>query len=132
MKKDIPVRKVEKLAIAILPRENEQELWDCYLLNLDKKPIKNVLISSKGYGKLEGERKNTTVLRHFFERIGGGQAEKIEPIQSSLFELTNEFWVSFIQEDYMYDKKYVFVKGAISDDYLTHVPLLERPGVMIR
>lgn len=132
MKRDIPFHKVKDLAIAIVPRQNEDDLWDCYLLNLDKKPIRNVLVSSKGYGKLEGERKKTTTLRHFFEKIEGECAEKIEPIQPQLFDLTNEFWVSFVQEDYMYDKKYVFVKGSISDDYFTRIPFLDRSGVMIR
>ncbi len=135
MKKDIPQYKVEDVAIAIVPRENEteeQQLWDTYLVNLKDEPISSVLINSKGYGKVEGEKVRTTVLRHFFEEIQPLSCVQIEPIQSKLFSLTNEYWVSFVFEDYMYDKKYVFVKGSISEMNFTKIPFINRKGVMIR
>jgi len=40
--------------------------------------------------------------------------------------------VSFTFDDYMYDKKYVFVKGSITKDNFTKIPMLDRKGVMIR
>ncbi len=134
MKKDIPQHKVEHLAIAIVPREEvqEEELWDTIILNLRDEPIKNVLINSKGYGIIDGETIKTSTFRHFFELIGPRQALLIEPIQTKLFDLTNEYWVSFQYNDYMYDKKYVFVKGSIHEMHFTTIPLLDRKGVMIR
>ncbi|HMO41072.1 MAG TPA: hypothetical protein PKC76_18935 [Saprospiraceae bacterium] len=137
MKKDIPIHKVEDLAIAIVPREDfipndEEELWDVYLLNLREEPIKSVLINSRGYGDLNGEMRRTTVLRHFFEEIGPLACVQIEPIQAKLFNLTNEYWVSFVHEDYMYDKKYIFVQGSIEESHFTTIPFLQRKGVMIR
>jgi hypothetical protein len=135
MKKDIPEFKVEDIAIAIVPREEEvveEELWDCYIVNLKEEPISSVLVNSRGYGKLEGEKVRTTVLRHFFEEIGPLSFVQIEPIQTKLFGLTNEYWVSFMQHDYMYDKKYVFVKGSISEMNFTKIPFINRKGVMIR
>lgn len=137
MKKDIPILKVEDLAIAIVPRqESEQvkeiELWDTYLLNLKDEPIRSVLINSRGYGEVEGEQLKTTILRHFFEEIGPLQVVQIEPIQTKLFGLTNEYWVSFQYNGHMYDKKYVFVKGAINEINFTLVPFLNKKGVMIR
>jgi hypothetical protein len=54
----------------------------------------------------------------------------IEPIQPSLFQLTNEFWVSFVHEEYMYDKKYVFEKGTIHESKLTDIPFSDRQGVI--
>jgi len=136
MKKDIPQHKVEEMAIAIVPRiENgivDTELWDSYIINFRKKPINNVLISSQGYGELEGEQMKTTTLRHFFEEVGPERAHLIEPIQTKLFKLANEYWVSFQFEDYMYDKKYVFVKGSIEEGNFTTIPFLEKKGVMIR
>ena len=74
----------------------------------------------------------TTVLRHFFEEIAPGSCVKVEPIQSGLFTLTNEYWVSFVLDGYMYDKKYVFVKGSIAETNFTNIPLLNRRGVMIK
>ncbi|MEL6721097.1 MAG: hypothetical protein AAFO82_12935 [Bacteroidota bacterium] len=133
MKADIPQHKVEDLAIAVLPRQDEKdEMWDTYLINLKDVAIKSVLISSKGYGKLNGEEMKTTTLRHFFEEIGPRQVVQIEPIQTKLFDLTNEYWVSFTQNEYMYDKKYVFVIGSIVSSNFTQIPLLERKGVMIK
>ena len=133
MKADIPQHKVMDLAIAVIPREDEkEEMWDTYLINLKEEAIKSVLISSKGYGKLNGEEMKTTTLRHFFEEIGPKQVVQIEPIQTKLFDLTNEYWVSFVQNEYMYDKKYVFVIGSIVTSNFTKIPLLERNGVMIK
>ena len=130
MKKDIPQLKVEDLAIAIVPRD--EALWDTYVINLRDEPIQNVLINSKGYGEIQGEQMKTTVLRHFFEEIGPLQIEKIEPIQPVVFDLTNEYWVSFRYDGYMYDKKYVFVKGSISEINFTTIPFINKQGVMIR
>lgn len=135
MKKDIPQHKVEDLAIAIVPRDDiieKEELWDTYILNLRPKPIKNVLVNSRGYGEIEGEEIKTTVLRHFFEEIGPEQVLKIEPIQTKLFGITNEYWVSFNFEGYMFDKKYVFVKGSISEINFTQIPGINKKGVMIK
>lgn len=135
MKKDIPQLKVEDIAIAIIPRENEEsdeELWDTYLINFKKDTIKSVLINSKGYGNIKGEKMRTTVLRHFFEEIGPSRCVKIEPIQTKLFGLTNEYWVSFVYNNYMYDKKYVFVRGSIDEMNFTNIPFINRKGVMIK
>jgi len=134
MKKDIPQHKVEDLAIAIVPRADlaEDELWDCYIINLKDEPIQSVLVNSKGYGEIEGEQIKTTVLRHFFEQIGPLDCLQIEPIQTKLFSITNEYWVSFQYNGYMYDKKYVFVKGSIAEMNFTPIPFLNRKGVMIR
>lgn len=134
MKRDIPIHKVEDVAVAIVPREDmsEGELWDTYILNLKEDTINSVLISSKGYGKVKGEALKTTTLRHFFEEIKPGTAVKIEPIQSKLFHLTHEYWISFVLEDYMFDKKYIFVEGSIDEAHFTTIPIVNRKGVMIR
>ena len=131
MKKDIPNLKVEDLAIAVVPR-NGEELWDTYILNLRDDRISDVLINSHGYGKINGSDYKTTTLRHFFEEIGPLQIKQIEPIQTKLFQLTNEYWVSFRYDGYMYDKKYVLVKGSIDQIHFTPIPFLDRRGVMIR
>ncbi len=134
MKKDIPQYKVENIAVAIVPREDtkDEELWDTYIINLKKAPIKSVLISSKGYGEINGDKMKTTILRHFFELIEGESYAQIEPIQTKLFQITNEYWISFMVEDYMFDKKYVFVKGSINPDNFTTIPIINKKGVMIR
>ena len=130
MKKDIPQKKVLDLAISVVPRDGD--LWDVYVINLKDEPIKNVLINSKGYGIIDDEKVETTVLRHFFPSIGPLQLHKIEPITKEVLVLTNEYWVSFNHNDYMFDKKYVFVKGSIDPMNFTLIPFLNEQGVMIR
>ncbi len=132
MKKDIPQHKVLDFAIAIVPADVKDDLWDTYILNLKDESIKSVLIASSGYGERDGEKIQTSTLRHFFEEIGPLQVIKLEPIQKELFDLTNQYWVSFTHEGYMFDKKYVFVKGSIDEINFTRIPFLDKKGVMIR
>lgn len=136
MKKDIPNLKLTDAALAIVPRadyvEGEEELWDVHFLNLKENAITNVLISSYGFGHVEERAVKTTKLRHFFEEVGALQWVKIEPISTRVFELTNEFWVSFQYNGHMYDKKYIFVRGSISKSNFTSIPFLDKVGVMIR
>lgn len=132
MMKDIPNFRVKDLAIAIVPRHEDDELWDVYIINFKEAAIGSVFVNSRGYGEMDGEKIRTTTLRHFFEEINGNGMEQIEPIQMELFELTNEYWVSFMYDGHMYDKKYVFVKGSIDEMNFTTIPHLERKGVMIK
>lgn len=133
MKADILQPAVTDVAVAVAPRQNaaEDELWDIYLINLRDDPLENVLITSQGYGSLDGVDKTTTVLRHFHQQLGAHSAIKIEPIQPVLFGITNEYWVSFNFDDLMLDKKYVFKPGQIDPDKLATLPVLNRPGVML-
>lgn len=136
MIKDIPILKVEDLAVAIVPRleyeEDHEEFWDSYLLNLKNEPIRSVLVNSRGYGEIDGEQRHTTTLRYFWDVIGPMEAVKIEPVQKAVLGLANEYWISFSFNDYLYDKKYVFVPGSLDEMNFTEVPLLNRKGVMIR
>ncbi len=136
MKKDILIQKVEDLAIAIVPRlpdeEDQDYFWDAYLINLKDEPIKSVLVNSRGYGELQGEPRKTTTLRYFWEEVGPLELVKIEPVPKEVMVLANEYWVSFTYNDYLYDKKYVFVPGSLDEMHFTEIPFLNRKGVMIR
>ena len=134
MKNDIIVPEVTDVLVAAVPRENghQEELWDIYIVNLRDQPIQNVLITSQGYGAIEGKDKTTTVLRHFHQRIGSHDHLKVEPIQRELFGIKNEYWISFNHDDVMLDKRFVFEPNQISPERLENVPVLDRPGVVIR
>lgn len=132
MKKDIPVRKVTDIAIAALPSVEDENFWDVYFLNLKDQDVKNVLISSRGYGTINDEKIETTQLRYFYEVIGAEMAIKIEPLDSELFKLANEYWISFNADGFMYDKKYVFVPGSFMKENFTTIPIIERKGIMIK
>jgi len=132
MKKDIPMPPVEDVAIAIVKEEEDaQAAWTAYIVNLKEEPLRNVLITSSGYGELEGKPRKTSTLRHFFDEIGALDFFKIEPVMDFTFGLSNEYWVSFQLGEVMYDKRYVFLPETIKEDNATSVPLIGKKGVMI-
>lgn len=132
MKKDIPIKKVTDIAVAAHPNEEDANFWDVYLLNLKKEEITNVIISSRGYGEIDGQKVKTTQLRYFYEVVGPEMAVKIELLNSELFKLANEYWISFQYDNFMYDKKYVFVRGSFMEANFTKIPIVHQDGIMIR
>jgi hypothetical protein len=133
MKKGYEIPEVHDIAMAvILEEENGQNIWNVFLINLHIVPIKNVIVSSRGYGELNGEKRATSTLRHFYEEIPDLEFTRVEPIMEDTFGLTNEYWVSFYIDGQIYDKKYVFLPESINEKNFTPIPLLNVPGVMIR
>ncbi|MFI5148486.1 MAG: hypothetical protein ACHQRM_02060 [Bacteroidia bacterium] len=134
MKKDIQPPVVEDIGVAIVQELNDQGVqeWNVYLINYKKEVIEGVLVSSTGYGELNGEPRKTSTLRHFLDTVGPGEYVKIEPIQEEVFGLSNEYWVSFYINNVMYDKQYIFLAESIQEQHFIQVPLLKKKGVLIR
>jgi hypothetical protein len=134
MKKDIDPPVVEDVGVAVVKEKNKEgaEEWNVYLLNFKKEAIEGVLVTSTGYGELNGETRKTSTLRHFLDIVGPGSYSKIEPIQEEVFGLSNEFWVSFFQHKTMYDKQYIFLAESICESNLIQIPLINKKGVLIR
>lgn len=133
MKKDIPEYKVEDIAIAVV-REDDPEGtgWNVYMINLKDEQIEGVLVTSCGYGEVNGEQVKTSTLRHFLDVIPAKNYAKIEPIVDNLFGISNEYWISFYLNKIMYDKKYVFLAESIKEENFITIPLLNKKGVMLR
>ena len=134
MLKDIPENKVENIAMAIVPEFSPEgdKVWNVYLLNLKKEKIEGVLVTSRGYGSIRGENVKTSTLRHFLDTLQPLSFAKIEPIIENLFGVSNEYWVSFYLNKVMYDKKYLFLPETIREEFFTHIPVIEKRGVMIK
>ena len=134
MIKDIILEKVTDVAVAVVPESNElgEPDWSVYLVNLKADAIDGVLISSKGYGTIDGKDVKTSTLRQFWEKVSGKDFVKVELIEKKLFSITNEFWVSFWHHGILYDKRYVFVTESIVENNFTQVPLVGKRGVMIK
>ena len=132
MKKDIDFPKVNGVSIAIVKRElpENEHHWIVYLLNQNDFPLENALVCSKGYGILEGEKRQSSTLRHGFALIEPNSSTPIEPIAPEVFQLTNEYWLSYYVGKKLFDKKFVFVPDTIIDDNLTQLPLLNEKGVL--
>jgi hypothetical protein len=134
MIKDLPENNVEDLAMAVVLISETPEVknWTVYLVNLKNVEIKNVLISSKGYGEKDGRMVKTSVLRHFLGDLDPQAFKGVEAIDTAVFGLTNEYWLSYYIDGTIYDKKFIFLPESIVDENLIKIPLVNKPGVMIK
>ena len=134
MIKDIPENIVKDIAIAVaLEGESvESKTWYVYLINMKNEPIENVLITSKGYGEKDGKQVKTSLLRHFVGDVGAQSYAGVEAIDPAVFGLTNEYWLSYYIGKDIFDKKFIFLPESIIDNNLIRIPLLNKPGVMIK
>ena len=134
MRKDLPENTVEDIAIAVALVGETPEVgsWTVYVLNFKDVPITNVLITSKGYGEKDGKAVKTSLLRHFIGDLNANSFAGIEAIDPAVFGLTNEYWLSYYIDSTIYDKKFIFLPESIVDSNLIRIPLLNKPGVMIR
>ncbi|MBD8488389.1 hypothetical protein IFO69_06480 [Echinicola sp. CAU 1574] len=131
MKKDIEFHPVTGVKLAIAKEEIDgQTEWGVYIINLNLIELKNLMITSKGYGFIEGQEKKTSTLRHMIEELGPQSIAKIEPIDPNLFVLNNEFWVSYYILDQIFDKKFVFVEGSMDSSNIHRIPELDLEGVL--
>jgi hypothetical protein len=134
MKKDIDFLEVVDIGIAIVLESESEESrnWKAYLLNFKSETISNILVSTKGYGLLNGSEVKTATFRHSLGSLAPQSFTPIEIIDESLFVIHNEFWLSFYIGDRVFDKKITFLPDTISALNLDLIPLIMLPGVIIR
>lgn len=134
MIKDLPKNEVKDIAVAVAleGESSESKTWYVYLINLKKEPIENVLITSKGYGEKNGEQVKTSTLRHMIPLLNADSFKLIEPIDEETFGLSNEYWVSYYIGTQIFDKKFIFLPESIVDTNFIKLPLVNKPGVMIK
>jgi hypothetical protein len=131
MIKDIDFHPVTGLKLAIAKEEIDGNTeWGVYIINLNLIELSTVMVTSRGYGILNGEEKKTSTLRHMIQELGAQSIAKIEPIDPALFALTNEFWVSYYILDQIFDKKFIFVAGSMDPTNIIHIPELGLQGVL--
>ncbi len=133
MKADIPHPRVEGMAMAVVRATDEEDGqgWHVYLINRNDVAVTNVLITSQGYGQIEGKDVKTSELRHFLERLEPRSYARIERIMEEVFPLSNQYWLSYYIGHQIYDKKYIFLPESIVEENFTVVPLMGERGVMI-
>ncbi len=133
MLKDIDFKKVEETAMAVvMESESGETVWNAYLINTSESNLKSVLVNSRGYGQLDDKEVKASQLRQFFEFVEAGSFVKVEEIREDLLKLNNEFWISFSKDDYLFDKKYVFVLDSLRKEHLIEVPIINKLGVLIK
>ena len=136
MKEELQGPKVTQAAVAVVEELNElgEPVFNVYLLNFYEVELEGVLVSSVGYAVHHEteEQVKTSMLRHNLENVPPRSFKKIEPIIEDVFGLNNEYWVSFWMNDAMHDKKFIFLQETIKKDNFVQIPLINKPGVMIR
>ena len=132
MKKDIETPDVKNVTLAVVRETTvlNQDEWKVYLINNNNFPIETTLVVSKGYGEKEGEQQKTSTLRHFLETVPANSSALIEPIDSSVFHLNNEYWVSYYIGRQIYDKRFVFVPESICEENITFIKEMGKEGVL--
>jgi len=133
MKKDIEFLKVKDLAVAIVPENEDPEfpLYTAYLINRKKTNLQGVFVRIKGSGIIDGEKVETATIRVFFENVAPNTFVKIDDFEAQAASLSNEYWVSFKENNYLFDKKYIFVPESIVESNFTEIPILGKKGVLI-
>jgi len=132
MKKDIEIPEVKNVTLAVVREKNilNQDEWKVFIINNNTYPLENTLVASQGYGEKEGEKQRTSTLRHFLETVPAEGVAMVEPIDSALFHLNNEYWVSYYVGTQIYDRKFVFVPESICLENLIFINELNMEGVL--
>ena len=135
MKKDIQIPTVENVFLAAVQEWSDdfmEKVWNVYLVNDSDFDLDSVMVVSKAFGTLDGEMKQTSLLRHAFVLVPKVSVVKIEMIEKSVLHLNNEFMVTYFIGNTLYDKKFIFKAQSITPDYVEEVPILFVDGVIVR
>ena len=134
MKADLPNNSVEDVAIAVVLMSETPEVknWKVYIINLKNEASTNVLITSKGYGEKDGKQVKTSLLRHSIGNLTPQSYAGVEAIDTQVFGLTNEYWLSYYIDKEIFDKKFIFLPESIVEGNMIRIPILNKPGVMIK
>jgi len=135
MRKDIEFPVVEGVKVAIIRHLNElnQYDWEVYLLNTNNFTIHDILIASTGYSPKDTKKEDkqqTSTLRQHIENMEEHSFLRIELIDSSVFHLCNEYWISYYIDGKIHDKKFIFMPNSLVEANLTTIPLVEKEGVL--
>ena len=127
MRKDIDFSPVKQVHVVVAKTD---EGWKVFLINRNTQKLENVMVTSRGYGETKTETQKTSTLRHMIPYLDPGMYALIEPIDSSVFHLNNEYWVSYFIDGQVFDKKFIFVPDSIIEENLTYIEELEMKGIL--
>ena len=133
MKKDIQIPEVTNVFMAVVKEYNNEfqcDDWNAYIINNKEVNLEMVLIVSKGYD--EDKLIETSVMRHKIQNLPAKSFAKVELLQGDVLKLANFFNVTFFEGNQMFDKKYLFEKGTITESALRTIPLLNKRGILIK
>ena len=130
MKEDIPFEPVTGVLVAVVPQdENDlKQPWDVYIINKKQVAIDMVVIVSKGFD----DQKETSVMRKRIDSLPANSFAKVELIQPELFQLNNQFQVTFFEGNQLFDKTFTFAKNSIKEGNLRMISSLNKRGILAK
>jgi hypothetical protein len=116
MKKDIIIPNAAGVGIAMVPDmdDKKQRIWSAYLVNERESTLYNVFIQVSAKGELKGAERKTASVRFYVEELEPRKAKKIEIVLHQATKLSNQYWISFFDNEVLFDKKIVFEPGSIT------------------
>ena len=132
MLKDINFSSKDTVAIALAKNNPQDDMWIAYLLNLDDQELNTVMVSSRGYGELDGVKKETATLRWNLGEISAQSVCIIEEIPEDVLQLNNEFLISYFIENQFFNKKIILNSENVIEDFYIDLPLIHKKGILIR
>ena len=131
MKKDIEFPSVKDVLVALIPQNNDlKSPWKVYLVNTGATAIKNIMVTSTGFGKKGSEEQKTSTLRYAFDELKSNSYKAVELIDPAVFHLNNEYWISFWIGEQLFDKRYLFVPDSINEQHFTTIPVVGKKGIL--
>ena len=135
MKKDIYIPEVKDVYVAAVLEEHldGDDVWDIYFINNKDEALEGVLVTSRGYVDSEkGIETVSSTLRHKLGNLQPKSAAKIEIIDSQVFEIYNEYWVTFFCAGKLLERKFIFGPYTIDKNFLEAVPVLTEKGILVK
>jgi hypothetical protein len=117
-------------AVYELSKDGEM-VWNVYVLNYKDVTIDGVLVTSKGYGELNGKEVETSTLRHFVKEIPAQSVARIEPLQEDVFALINEYFVTYYEGNTLFERKFIFDSYSISVKNTVPITFMGQNGIEI-
>lgn len=112
MKADIEELVGSHVSVYIVKTDNKDEqgldVWDAMLYNESAFKLENILINTKGYGRIENREVSTATMRYFKDNLDPGSSFTIEPITAEVLNINNEFWITYSLGSKLFERKIVF------------------------
>ena len=87
-----------------------------------------VVIVSKGFDS----QKETSTMRKRIDSLPANSFAKVELIQPELFQLNNQFQVSFFEGNQLKDKTFIFPKNSIKEGNLRMISSINKRGILAK
>ncbi len=135
MKKDIEIKEVTDVYVAAILETDSQgeKAWYVYLINDKNHMIDGVMVTSKGYTDLNRPTElKTSIMRHAIGHVPAKTSAKIELITPEVFEIYNEYWVTFFEDHQLMEKKFIFGPHTIDENFMEALPTTSVEGILVK